>query len=61
MNIQVTPEPSPEERRAILAAFDQANARPAPYDSRWRASALSDLRNGALAEDAGSDPGIVEA
>jgi hypothetical protein len=61
MNIQVTPEPSPEERRAILAAFDQTNARPTPYDSRWRASALSDLRDGALAEDAGSDPGVVEA
>jgi hypothetical protein len=55
------PEPSAEERRAILEALDGANARPAEYASAWRASALADLRDGALAEESGGDAGVVEA
>ena len=61
MNVEITPEPSAEERRAILDALDELNSRPGPYESRWRASALADLRDGALAEERGSDPGVVEA
>ena len=61
VNVEITPEPSAEERRAILDALDELNSRPGPYESRWRASALADLRDGALAEERGSDPGVVEA
>jgi hypothetical protein len=61
VNVEITPEPSAEERRAILDALDEMNGRPAPYESRWRASALAELRDGALAEESGSDAGVVEA
>lgn len=61
MNVEITPEPSAEERRAILEALDGATARPAAYTSLWRASALGDLRDGALAEESGGDAGVVEA
>jgi hypothetical protein len=61
VDVEITPEPSAEERRAILHALDGANAGPAAYDSVWRASALADLRDGALAEEGGGDAGVVEA
>ena len=61
MDIEITPEPSDEERRAILEALDGANARPEAYAGVWRASALADLRDGALAEESGGDAGVVEA
>jgi hypothetical protein len=39
----IRPEPSEEERRAILAALAEAEPRrPAVYDSRWRAAALDE-------------------
>ena len=60
MNVEITPEPSADERRAILEALEAANARPVAYESRWRASALDDLRDGALAEESGGDAGVVE-
>jgi hypothetical protein len=60
MPIEITPEPSEDERRAILAALAAAEAVPAAYTSRWRASALDDLRDGALAEQGRGDPGVVE-
>jgi hypothetical protein len=58
--IEITPEPSEDERRAILAALMPADLVPAAYTSRWRASALADLRDGALAEESGSDAGVIE-
>jgi hypothetical protein len=58
--IEITPEPDEDERRAILAALAAAEATPGAYTSRWRASALADLRDGALAEESGSDAGVVE-
>jgi hypothetical protein len=61
VNVEITPEPSPEERRAILDALEAAETGPAAYESRWRASALDDLRDGALAEESGSDAGVVES
>jgi len=61
VNVEITPEPSAEERRAILDALDEMHGRPGPYESRWRASALADLRHGALTEESGSDAGVVEA
>ena len=60
MPIEITPEPSEHERRAILAALAAAEAVPAAYTSRWRASALDDLRDGAFAEQGRSDPGVIE-
>ena len=60
MAIEITPEPSEDERRAILAALESGQPAPAGYTSRWRASALDDLRDGALAEQSRSDPGVVE-
>jgi hypothetical protein len=60
VTIEIVPEPNEDERRAILAALDAAQALPTAYTSRWRASALSDLRDGALAEESGSDARVVE-
>ena len=61
MDIEITPEPSADERRAILEALDGARARPAAYSSIWRASALADLRDGALAKESGGDAGFGAA
>ena len=60
MNVEIKPEPSVEERRAILEALRAVGTRPPAYESRWRASALDDLRDGALAEESGGDSGVVE-
>jgi hypothetical protein len=60
VDLEITPEPTVEECRAILAALDGAPALPPAYLSRWWASALDDLRDGALAEESGGDPGVVE-
>jgi hypothetical protein len=39
----IRPEPSEEERQAILAALAAAEPlRPAVYESRWRAAALEE-------------------
>jgi hypothetical protein len=39
----IRPEPTEEERRAILAALAEAEPRrPAVYESRWRAAALEE-------------------
>ena len=39
MNIEITPEPSPEERQALLASLERLLAAPEPpaaYRSGWR-------------------------
>ena len=61
MKVEVTPEPSAAERRAILDALSDTNEWPEAYESRWRASALFDLRDGAIAQESRSDAGVVEA
>ena len=61
MAIEITPEPTEAERRAILAALDVVEAQPPARASRWRAAGLDDLRDGALAEESGRDAGVVEA
>jgi hypothetical protein len=39
----IRPEPTDEERRAILAALAEAEPRgPAVYESRWRSAAFED-------------------
>ena len=60
MNVEITPEPTAEERRAILAALDAVEAEPSAYTSRWRVSGLAELCDGALAEESGSDSGVVQ-
>ena len=60
MTFEITPEPSEDERRAIVAALDALEAPPDAYASRWRAAALDDLRDGALAEESGGDAGVVQ-
>ena len=60
MGVEITPEPDEAERRAILAALEAGNSVPPAYASRWRASALDDLRDGALAEDGRGDAGVVQ-
>jgi len=57
---EISPEPTPEERLAILAALAAAGALPPPYHSAWRAAALEELDGDALAEDPGGDPRVVE-
>ena len=57
---EITPEPSDEERRAITAALAHVDMLRPSYSSRWRASALDDLRDDALAQQARRDPGVVE-
>lgn len=61
MDVEITPEPSDEERSAILAALDLAEPRREQLcRSRWRASGLDELRGDAAPEDAWGDPGVVE-
>jgi hypothetical protein len=50
----IRPEPSEEERRAILAALAEGEPRrPAVYGSRWRAAALEEgVSSGDPSDDA---------
>jgi hypothetical protein len=57
VELEIVPEPSEEERRAILAALAAEDASAA---SAWWQSGLDDLRDGALPEQAGGDAGVVE-
>jgi hypothetical protein len=43
MDVEIRPEPSPEERRALLASLERLLADPQPpaaYRSRWRKQGL---------------------
>jgi hypothetical protein len=60
VNVEIRPEPTAEERRAIVAAMDALQAGPPAYASRWRAWTGGDLSDDALTEESWSDPGIVE-
>jgi hypothetical protein len=42
MELLIRPEPTEDERRAILAALDAEPARPSVYASRWREAALEE-------------------
>ena len=49
----IRPEPTEDERRAILAALAQAEPRrPAVYESRWRRAALDE----GVSRDSSDDP-----
>ena len=60
MDAEITPPPGEDDRRAILAALDEAEQVPYAYTSAWRAAALDELGDDALAQERWSDPGIVE-
>ena len=50
----IRPEPTEDERRAILAALARAEPRrPAVYESRWRRAALEE----GASRDAADEPG----
>jgi hypothetical protein len=59
VNVVIKPEPTEEERRAIVAAMATLHAGPPAYASRWRAAALAELGD-ALTEESWSDAGVVE-
>ena len=52
--------PTETERLAIVEALLAPEAGPAAYRSRWRAAGLTELGDGAVAEESGGDPGVVE-
>ena len=65
MAAEITPEPQPAEREVILralAAVGLGSPRvPPPYASPWRRAGLAEnASGGAAAEQARSDPGVVE-
>ena len=54
MELEIRPEPTEEERRAILAALaDEDDRVPSAYHSRWREAALEE----GVAEEAPSESG----
>ena len=61
MTVEILPEPSEDERRALLEALAADRVREAAaWRSRWREAALDDLRGDATTEDAWGDPRVVE-
>jgi hypothetical protein len=60
VKVEITPEPSEDERRAILEALRPKQAAPAAYESRWRAAALVELGDDSFAQEGGRDAGVVE-
>jgi hypothetical protein len=60
VNVVVKPEPTAEERRAILAAVAAVEVGPPVYASRWRVWTLGELGDDALTQESWSDPGVVE-
>jgi hypothetical protein len=46
----IRPEPSEDERRAILAALEAGPSRPDAYESRWREAALQEGASGGAPE-----------
>ena len=48
MEVEITPEPTLEEREALLAALSAANGQTDPYRSVWRlAGLLENVESGA--------------
>ena len=60
MDVEITPAPTEQERRTILAALHAADRVPDAYASAWRAAALEDLGDDALAQESGRDARVVE-
>jgi hypothetical protein len=55
----IRPEPSEEERRAILAALEDETSRPAAYDSRWREAALEEAVSDGAPDE--TDNGVLRS
>ena len=56
MDLEITPEPTPEEREALLAALSTPDGHADPYRSVWRlAGLLENVESGADAPPAGVD------
>ena len=47
MRLDIVPEPSSEEREAIIAALEKARARADHRDDWWRAGVVENLEEGA--------------
>lgn len=47
MHVDIVPEPSCEEREAIIAAVDKARSEPDRRDEWWRAGVIENLEEGA--------------
>ena len=47
MGFDIAPEPSNEEREAIVAALEKTPAQPDQRDDWWRAGVLENLEEGA--------------
>lgn len=47
MRLDIVPEPSGEEREAIVAALENARAQPDHRDEWWRAGVQENLEEGA--------------
>ena len=73
MELEITPEPNPEEREALLAALAallDGDRRPAAYRSAWRELGIRDNlgegdgeesgRDGTAAQQARREPRVVE-
>jgi hypothetical protein len=58
VDVEISPEPSEQERRAILAVL--AVERRADAPSRWRQSEFDELGGDAFAQERGGDAGVVE-
>lgn len=68
MDVEITPEPSPEERRALLASLERLLAgpgEPPAYRSRWREEGVLENTQDAVGYDAAarprSNPGATRA
>lgn len=58
MDVQITPEPSPEEREAIIRALELEQD---PEPSAWQRATREELCDGAAAPEPRRDSGVVEA
>jgi hypothetical protein len=47
VRLDIVPEPSSEEREAIIAALEKAQAQPDHRDDWWRAGVVENLEEGA--------------
>jgi hypothetical protein len=52
----IKPEPTEDERRAILAALDAEPSRPLVYESRWRETALEEGVSDGASNDVDPEP-----
>jgi hypothetical protein len=59
VDIEITPQPTEEERQAILRALELEREE-ADEPTPWRRAARSDVAEPAVFENRGSDPGVTK-